>query len=149
MQDGAVMKKLHMKSHCVMNIGASGKRRNQMNVIVAITFSLFSARLNNSIYGCRLFDYESMVGARGFEPPTTCTPYRCATWLRYAPTLWLSYVFRLPVKFVLSCSHEQSHSHTFRFNSQGDSRQCLFSTPEVALSTPVWKTRMLAAIIFC
>jgi hypothetical protein len=27
-----------------------------------------------------------MVGARGFEPPTTCTPCRYATRLRYAPT---------------------------------------------------------------
>src|SRR5215213_5136507 len=26
-----------------------------------------------------------MVGARGFEPPTLCTPCRCATRLRYAP----------------------------------------------------------------
>ncbi len=27
-----------------------------------------------------------MVGARGFEPPTPCTPCTCATRLRYAPT---------------------------------------------------------------
>jgi hypothetical protein len=27
----------------------------------------------------------SLVGARGFEPPTTCTPCRYATRLRYAP----------------------------------------------------------------
>ena len=26
-----------------------------------------------------------LVGVRGFEPPTTCTPYRCATRLRYTP----------------------------------------------------------------
>ena len=26
-----------------------------------------------------------IVGARGFEPPTTCTPSKCATRLRYAP----------------------------------------------------------------
>ena len=26
-----------------------------------------------------------LVGAEGFEPPTTCTPCRCATRLRYAP----------------------------------------------------------------
>jgi hypothetical protein len=32
------------------------------------------------------FDAE-MVGARGIEPPTPCTPCRCATRLRYAPTL--------------------------------------------------------------
>src|SRR5450759_3792607 len=32
------------------------------------------------------FDVE-MVGARGIEPPTPCTPCRCATRLRYAPTL--------------------------------------------------------------
>ena len=27
-----------------------------------------------------------MVGVRGFEPPTTATPLRCATRLRYTPT---------------------------------------------------------------
>ncbi len=26
------------------------------------------------------------IGARGFEPPTTSTPLRCATGLRYAPS---------------------------------------------------------------
>src|SRR5690606_15021443 len=26
-----------------------------------------------------------LVGVRGFEPPTTCTPCRCATRLRYTP----------------------------------------------------------------
>ena len=30
---------------------------------------------------------EYMVGARGFEPPTTSTPRRCATRLRYAPSI--------------------------------------------------------------
>lgn len=29
--------------------------------------------------------YVVLVGARGFEPPTTCTPCRYATRLRYAP----------------------------------------------------------------
>src|SRR5258705_2487926 len=28
-----------------------------------------------------------MVGATGFEPATTCPPCRCATRLRYAPTV--------------------------------------------------------------
>ena len=28
-----------------------------------------------------------MVGARGFEPPTPCAQGRCATRLRYTPTL--------------------------------------------------------------
>lgn len=28
---------------------------------------------------------RKLVGMRGFEPPTTCTPYRCATRLRYIP----------------------------------------------------------------
>ena len=31
--------------------------------------------------------YDLLVGARGFEPPTTCTPCRYATRLRYAPTV--------------------------------------------------------------
>jgi hypothetical protein len=29
-----------------------------------------------------------LVGARGFEPPTPCTPCKYATRLRYAPTSW-------------------------------------------------------------
>ena len=29
-----------------------------------------------------------LVGATGFEPATTCTPSKCATRLRYAPTAW-------------------------------------------------------------
>jgi hypothetical protein len=29
-----------------------------------------------------------LVGARGFEPPTPCAQGRCATRLRYAPTVW-------------------------------------------------------------
>jgi hypothetical protein len=28
-----------------------------------------------------------MVGAEGFEPPTLCSQSRCATRLRYAPTI--------------------------------------------------------------
>ena len=31
-------------------------------------------------------DEVSMVGARGFEPPTPCAQGRCATRLRYTPT---------------------------------------------------------------
>ena len=29
-----------------------------------------------------------MVGAGGFEPPTPCTPCKCATGLRYAPNMF-------------------------------------------------------------
>jgi hypothetical protein len=29
-----------------------------------------------------------MVGAEGFEPPTLCSQSRCATRLRYAPTVF-------------------------------------------------------------
>src|SRR5690606_9724208 len=32
---------------------------------------------------------KESVGARGFEPPTTGTPYRCATGLRHAPFVTL------------------------------------------------------------
>ena len=31
---------------------------------------------------------KRLVGARGFEPPTPCAQGRCATRLRYAPTLY-------------------------------------------------------------
>ncbi len=30
---------------------------------------------------------RSLVGAGGFEPPTPCTPCKCATGLRYAPNM--------------------------------------------------------------
>ena len=33
---------------------------------------------------------RKLVGARGFEPPTPCTPCKCATRLRHAPTLGCS-----------------------------------------------------------
>ena len=32
-------------------------------------------------------EFVFLVGARGFEPPTTATPLRCATRLRYAPNV--------------------------------------------------------------
>ena len=31
----------------------------------------------------------TMVGAEGFEPPTLCSQSRCATRLRYAPTVFI------------------------------------------------------------
>jgi hypothetical protein len=34
------------------------------------------------------FNKLIMVGAEGFEPPTLCSQSRCATRLRYAPTVW-------------------------------------------------------------
>jgi hypothetical protein len=33
------------------------------------------------------FELERLVGARGFEPRTPCAQGRCATRLRYAPTV--------------------------------------------------------------
>jgi hypothetical protein len=36
--------------------------------------------------GGATFVLTLMVGAKGFEPSTPCTPCRCATRLRYAPT---------------------------------------------------------------
>ena len=38
-----------------------------------------------SIFDERHFLILNLVGARGFEPPTTATPLQCATRLRYAP----------------------------------------------------------------
>src|SRR5712691_8618187 len=34
------------------------------------------------------------IGARGFEPPTPCTPCKCATRLRHAPISILEFVVR-------------------------------------------------------
>ena len=39
---------------------------------------------------------EVMVGAEGFEPPTLCSQSRCATRLRYAPTLQLDCIANRP-----------------------------------------------------
>jgi hypothetical protein len=36
--------------------------------------------------GCGFILLKTLVGARGFEPPTPCAQGRCATGLRYAPT---------------------------------------------------------------
>ena len=49
---------------------------------IALYFSYNSAlKTQNSALG------GDMVGARGFEPPTSCSQSRRATGLRYAPTL--------------------------------------------------------------
>ena len=46
---------------------------------------MFLAGVGPIRYAQRVQIVEWMVGARGFEPPTAGTPYRCATGLRYAP----------------------------------------------------------------
>jgi hypothetical protein len=45
-----------------------------------------------------------MVGARGFEPPTPCAQDRCATRLRYAPTI-SQWVEALKREWVNSYTH--------------------------------------------
>ena len=44
---------------------------------------LYPAELQAEVSSVEVF----MVGARGFEPPTPCAQGRCATRLRYTPTL--------------------------------------------------------------
>ena len=44
-----------------------------------------SARIEKGLTSIACKALISLVGARGFEPPTTCTPCRYATRLRYAP----------------------------------------------------------------
>ena len=39
---------------------------------------------------------KKLVGARGFEPPTSCSQSRRATGLRYAPTLELQSLTTCP-----------------------------------------------------
>src|SRR5579863_7265931 len=46
---------------------------------------------------------ERMVGARGFEPPTPCAQGRCATRLRYAPTLERKHSFLILPDSLLRC----------------------------------------------
>ena len=44
-----------------------------------------------------------VVGAAGFEPATLCSQSRCATGLRYAPTITLQYEFyRLFARYRLA-----------------------------------------------
>ena len=43
---------------------------------------------------CKLL--KVLVGARGFEPPTSCSQSRRATGLRYAPTLELQSLTHCP-----------------------------------------------------
>src|SRR5579871_6032046 len=54
----------------------------------------YQTQLDPTFGKCRSIATDSMghlgclVGARGFEPPTPCAQGRCATRLRYAPTVW-------------------------------------------------------------
>ena len=61
-------------------------RHAQRATTAEITATVSTARepdTRQSATGCT---GPPRVGARGFEPPTTGTPYRCATGLRHAPT---------------------------------------------------------------
>ena len=42
------------------------------------------------------YQYFMLVGAEGFEPPTLCSQSRCATRLRYAPTIQLDCIANRP-----------------------------------------------------
>ncbi len=61
-----------------------------------------------------------MVGARGFEPPTTCTPCMYATRLRYAPTrneivsatIWREFAEQ-PATHHASEAHHEPHLGDF------------------------------------
>ena len=44
-----------------------------------------------------------MVGAAGFEPTTPCPPDKCATGLRYAPTMTVLGGFQSISKPTLAC----------------------------------------------
>jgi hypothetical protein len=46
-----------------------------------------------------------LVGARGFEPPTTCTPCKYATRLRYAPK---ARIIAEGAQLMTKHSHEKS-----------------------------------------
>ena len=48
-----------------------------------LTLTLHDNSIVQGNFGKRL---NLLVGARGFEPPTPWTPFKCATRLRYAPT---------------------------------------------------------------
>ena len=76
-----------------------------------------------------------MVGAEGFEPPALCSQSRCATRLRYAPTLnkdtVFSRVFRRHNHCYLSMGHSGDYEDTdqlrheyHRNHSQGQHKDC-------------------------
>ena len=46
---------------------------------------------------------KRMVGAAGFEPTTPCPPDKCATGLRYAPTMTVLGGFQSISKPTLAC----------------------------------------------
>src|ERR1700730_6970265 len=62
---------------------------------------------DTSIHGKpkRLDEYLSLVGAEGFEPPTRWSQTRCATRLRYAPT-----VFSLSHRVAVGPSKRAEHA---------------------------------------
>jgi hypothetical protein len=53
---------------------------------------------------------EKMVGAIGFEPTTPCAQGRCATRLRYAPTVWNNSLI-IQVKFSGAAAWETQIAH--------------------------------------
>jgi hypothetical protein len=70
--------------------GPNGKGSVHKGIIGKIQQNLSPMRkscveMNKALRACARKALIFLVGARGFEPPTTCTPCRYATRLRYAP----------------------------------------------------------------
>ncbi len=77
----------------------SGREDDHQRYALMFVGRLRLPRIEHLVYGRRLellrkaatgryrFRVNTLVGARGFEPPTPCTPCKCATRLRHAPTL--------------------------------------------------------------
>src|SRR6266481_6049647 len=72
-----------------------------------------------------------MVGARGFEPPTTTTPRWCATRLRYAPCV-------TPVnKWLLRCAYDTRPSTGGKANSRNGKENYVEAT-----APPAYEARL-------
>lgn len=70
---------VHNVINGAFDVPARAVRRVGANVVAK------SARNEKGLTSIACKALISLVGARGFEPPTTCTPCRYATRLRYAP----------------------------------------------------------------
>ena len=73
--------------------GFSGHRRSSWHQVRGATGPAFGIRKTDPQADSRsrqqadFSGFSRLVGARGFEPPTPCSRSRCATRLRYAPTV--------------------------------------------------------------
>jgi hypothetical protein len=87
----------------VANSIESAEIKRFLDASTAVAAFLFSKKSRFSVgqFQGLLVQRELLVGARGFEPRTPCAQGRCATRLRYAPTV----VAELILKYFRTSFH--------------------------------------------